>query len=152
MKKIALLLTLATSIGLAACSGAPAEVAKGPNAEARTAAFKKMMPDFSSMGKMVKGEEAYDAEKFKAAAASFAQLSQEPFKHFTSDGEGKDGDSLPNIWTDAEKFKAEETKFADAVVVLNEKAQAGNLEEIKVAYGNTGATCKSCHDTFRRPK
>lgn len=150
MKSISLALIAVASLGMAACTGAAVE--KGPNSEARTAAFKKMMPDFTSMGKMVKDEEPYEVEKFKTAAASFAELSKEPFKHFTSDGEGKDGDALPNTWTDTEKFKAEEEKFHAAVAVLNEKAQAGNLADIKVAYGDTGASCKSCHDTFRRPK
>ena len=150
MKPVSALLMLCAAIGLAACSGTPVE--KGPNSEARTAAFKKMMPDFTSMGKMVKDEEPYDVEKFKTAAASFDTLSKAPFEHFTSDGEGKDGDTLPNIWTDAAKFKAEEDKFHAAVAVLNEKAQAGNLADIKVAYGDVGASCKACHDTFRRPK
>jgi len=31
-------------------------------------------------------------------------------------------------------------------------AQTGKLEEIKAAYGETGASCKSCHDTFRGPE
>lgn len=150
MKLSSSLLIVCAAIGLAACSSKAAE--KGPNSEARTAAFKKMMPDFSGMGKMVKDEEPYNAEKFKTAAASFNELSKEPFKHFASDAEDKNGDALPNVWTDAAKFKAEEDKFHAAVAVLNEKAQAGNLAEIKAAYGNVGASCKACHDTFRRPK
>ena len=56
---------IAASLMLAACSG--------PNSEARTTAFKAMMPNFSSMGKMVKGEEPYEVEKFKTAAAAFAE-------------------------------------------------------------------------------
>ena len=68
MKPVSALLMLCAAIGLAACGGTPVE--KGPNSEARTAAFKKMMPDFTSMGKMVKDEEPYDVEKFKTAAAS----------------------------------------------------------------------------------
>ena len=46
----------------------------------------------------------------------------------------------------------EEEKFAAAVEKLNAAAQTGKLEEIKAAYGETGATCKSCHDTFRGPE
>lgn len=61
----------AAALSLAAC-GSTAEELKGPNSEARTTAFKSMMPNFSTMGKMVKGEETYDAEKFKTAAAEFS--------------------------------------------------------------------------------
>ncbi|MGN6992505.1 c-type cytochrome, partial [Neisseria sp. P0009.S003] len=31
-------------------------------------------------------------------------------------------------------------------------AQPGKLEEITAAYGETGATCKSGHDTVRGPE
>ena len=145
------LLALTAATALAACGGA-SSTGKGPHSEARTTAFKKMMPNFSEMGKMVKGETAYDVEKFKTAAAAFAIESEEPFKHFTSDGEGQDGDALPNIWTEQSKFQAEQDKFRAAVTELNSKAQGGNLAEIKVAYGAVGASCKSCHDSFRKPK
>ena len=139
---------MAASLMLAACSGG-ADVAKGPNSEARTTAFKAMMPNFSSMGKMVKGEEPYEVEKFKTAAAAFA--GKKPFEHFQQDAEGN-GDALPAVWERPDDFKAAEDKFHAAVAVLNTAAQSGNLEEIKVAYGDAGASCKACHDTFRRPK
>ncbi len=139
-------------LALSACGGsAESGVAKGPISEARTTAFKSMMPNFSTMGKMVKGEEAYDVEKFKTAAAAFLEESKKPFEHFQKDEQG-DGDTLPVTWEKPEEFKAAEEKFHAAVAELNTKAQGGNLEEIKVAYGEVGANCKSCHDTFRRPK
>lgn len=144
---------LAALFLLAACGGgAVTGNGKGPHSEDRTTAFKSMMPDFSTMGKMVKGETAFDPEQFKTLAASFSELSKEPFKHFTSDGEGQDGDALPNIWSDSTGFKATEDAFHAAVANLTDKAQGGNLEEIKVAYGEVGASCKACHDTYRRPK
>ena len=142
--------TLTATLMLAACGGG-ADVAKGPNSEARTTAFKAMMPNFSSMGKMVKGEEPYEVEKFKTAAAAFTEESKKPFEHFQQDPEGN-GDALPAVWERPDDFKAAEDKFHTAVSELNTAAQSGNLEEIKVAYGNAGASCKACHDTFRRPK
>ena len=157
MKMNNILAAVLTAAVLAACGGgAGGESGKGPISEARTTAFKTMMPEYSSMGKMVKGEEAYDVEKFKTAAAAFAAESQEPFKHFERDaavdGKPQDGDALPAVWAQPEQFKAEEDKFRAAVENLNAKAQAGNLDEIKVAYGDVGASCKACHDTFRKPK
>ena len=121
----------AVALTLSACggSGAPSQP-KGPISEDRTAAFKSMMPEFTRMGKMVKDEEPYDVE---------------------SDPQGN-GRALPAIWTDTATFKAEEEKFVAAVEKLNAAAQTGKLEEIKAAYGETGATCKSCHDTFRGPE
>lgn len=147
----------ATTLILAACGGGSAPAAdnggsgKGEISTNRTTAFKAMMPDFSSMGKMVKGEETYDVEKFKTHAAAFAENGKKPFEFFQNDPQGN-GDALPNIWEKPAEYKAEEDKFLAAIDNLNAKAQAGNLEEIKVAYGEVGASCKSCHDTYRRPK
>ena len=139
------------AFALAACGAPEPNVAKGPISEARTTAFKSMMPNFSSMGKMVKGDEPYEVEKFKAAAATFAEESKKPFEHFQKDEQG-DGDTLPVTWEKPDEFKAAEERFHAAVAELNAKAQGGNLEEIKAAYGEVGANCKSCHDVFRRPK
>lgn len=151
MKKTLLAVTAALAL-LTACGQSAPAAEKGPNSEARSVAFKTMMPNFSSMGKMVKGDVDYDTEAFKQAAAGFATESQEPFKHFESDGEGKDGDALPAVWSDAAGFKQAEENFHNAVAALNETAQTGDLEQIKVAYGNVGATCKACHDSFRKPQ
>ncbi len=142
----------AVALTLSACGGSSApSQPKGPISEDRTAAFKSMMPEFTRMGKMVKDEEPYDVEKFKQAAATFAENSKKPFTLFESDPQGN-GRALPAIWTDTATFKAEEEKFVAAVEKLNAAAQTGKLEEIKAAYGETGATCKSCHDTFRGPE
>ena len=123
---------LLAALTLAACGGGAPAQPKGPISEDHTTAFKSMMPEFSSMGKMVKGEEPYDVEEFKQAAATFAETSKKPFTFFQSDDKGN--------------------KFAAAVEKLNAAAQTGKLEEIKAAYGETGASCKSCHDTFRAPE
>ncbi|MGO3859529.1 MAG: c-type cytochrome [Neisseriaceae bacterium] len=151
MKKTLLAVTAALTL-LAACGQSTPPAEKGPNSEARSTAFKSMMPNFSTMGKMVKGDVDYDVEAFKQAAAGFTTESQVPFQHFESDGEGKDGDALPNVWTDAAGFKQAEDNFHNAVATLNDTAQTGDLDQIKVAYGNVGATCKACHDSFRKPQ
>ncbi|MFC3873356.1 c-type cytochrome [Neisseria musculi] len=148
--KTKLIPALSAALILAACAGEP-DVPKGPVSEARTTAFKAMMPNFSSMGKMVNGDEVYNVETFKTAAAAFAQESKKPFEHFHKDEQG-DGDTLPVTWENPDAFKAEQEKFHAAVDELNEQAQTGNLEAVKTAYNNVGASCKSCHDTFRRPK
>ncbi|WP_274584677.1 cytochrome c [Neisseria leonii] len=148
-----LLAVTAATLTLAACGGNGSTAAqdKGPISENRTTAFKSMMPEFSAMGKMVKGEETYNVEKFKAAAAVFAENAQKPFEHFQNDTAGN-GDALPAIWDKPAEFEAERTKFLNAVNELNNAAQTGSLDNIKAAYGEVGASCKACHDSFRRPK
>lgn len=167
------LFTLAiASVLLAACGGqtannaapaapaasnasAPAAAAapqgKGSISEERTAAFKSFMPTFMSMGKVVKGEDAFTPEGFQAAAEKFTKEARVPFEHFQSDPNGN-GDALPGIWEKPEAFKAEQDKFLAAVDKLNEVAKTGKLDDIKAAFGDVGASCKSCHDSYRRPK
>lgn len=146
---------LLTALFLAACGGQNntngQAGGKGDISQNRTAAFKSFMPTFSSMGKVVKGEEAYEVEKFKTLAASFKDEARAPFEHFQSDPKGN-GDALPAIWEKPAEFKAEQDKFLAAVDKLNEAAQSGNLEQIKAAYGDAGASCKSCHTAYRAPK
>ncbi len=152
MKTQISLTAAAITLLLSACggSGIPSQP-KGEISENRTAAFKSMMPEFTRMGKMVKDEEPYDVEKFKQAAAVFAESSKKPFTLFESDPQGN-GRALPAVWSDAAKFKAEEENFAAAVEKLNAAAQTGKLDEIKAAYSETGSSCKSCHDSFRAPE
>ena len=152
MKTQISLAATAITLLLSACggSGIPSQP-KGEISENRTAAFKSMMPEFTRMGKMVKDEEPYDVEKFKQAAAAFAESSKTPFTLFESDPQGN-GRALPAVWSDAAKFKAEEENFAAAVEKLNAAAQTGKLDEIKAAYSETGSSCKSCHDSFRAPE
>ena len=153
MKRTTFLLT--TLCLLAACGeqggGAGQVGGKGDISQNRTTAFKSFMPTFSSMGKVVKGDDAYDVEKFKALAASFKDEARATFEYFQNDPQGN-GDALPEIWAKPAEFKAEQDKFLAAVDKLNAAAQRGNLEEIKAAYGEAGASCKACHNGYRRPK
>ena len=126
IKKTPFVPALAAVFILCACGGGQPAQPKGPISEDRTAAFKSMMPEFVSMRKMIKGDEVYQVEKFKQAAAVFAESSKKPFEHFQSDPQGN-GEALPAVWQNPEKFKAAEEKFRAAVEKLNEKAQGGNL-------------------------
>lgn len=139
----------------AATSGAStspaADGGKGDLSESRTAAFKSFMPTFSTMRKMANGDQAFVPEEFKAKAEQFTKEAREPFEYFQNDPKGN-GDALPVIWEKPEAFKAEQDKFFAAVDKLNAAAQGGKLDDIKAAVGEVGASCKACHDTFRRPK
>lgn len=128
-----------------------ADGGKGDLSESRTAAFKSFMPTFSTMRKMANGDQAFVPEEFKAKAEQFTKEAREPFEYFQNDPKGN-GDALPVIWEKPEAFKAEQDKFFAAVDKLNAAAQGGKLDDIKAAVGEVGASCKACHDTFRRPK
>ncbi|WII91854.1 c-type cytochrome [Kingella negevensis] len=142
------------AFGLAACGdngAAGVSATKGDISQNRSSAFKSFMPTFSSMGKVAKGDDAYDVEKFKALAASFQDEAKEPFNYFQNDPQGN-GDALPVIWAKPAEFKAEQEKFQAAVAQLNAAAKTGNLENIRVAYQTVENRCSACHQTYRQPK
>jgi cytochrome c556 len=68
-------------------------------------------------------------------------------------GEGTDkGDTRakPEIWKEAVKYKDAADKMQAEIVKLNTAAKAGNIDALKVAFGPAAASCKACHDAFRK--
>lgn len=115
----------------------------------RKAGFTIMAAHFSRIGAMVNGKAPFDA----AAAASNAQLVEQvgtlPWAGFVAGSE--DGSKAkPEVWTNAAKFKEATDKFRAESVKLTAAAKTGNADQLKTAFGATAATCKGCHDTFKK--
>lgn len=115
----------------------------------RKAGFTIMAAHFSRIGAMVNGKAPFDA----AAAASNAQLVEQvgtlPWAGFVAGSE--DGSKAkPEVWTNAAKFKEAADKFRAESVKLTAAAKTGNADQLKTAFGATAATCKGCHDTFKK--
>ena len=49
-----------------------------------------------------------------------------------------------------DKFKAAASKSQEDLAKLNVAAKGGNLDAIKTAVGETGKSCKACHDNYRK--
>jgi cytochrome c556 len=81
-------------------------------------------------------------------AAVVALISTLPWQAFGPGTEG--GNALPAIWSDNAKFKANSEKLQLAATNLNTAAKTGDQEAIKKAFAATGATCKGCHDDFKK--
>ncbi len=115
----------------------------------RKAGFTIMAAHFSRIGAMVNGKAPFDA----AAAASNAQLVEQvgtlPWAGFVAGSE--DGSKAkPEVWTNAAKFKEAADKFRAESAKLTAAAKTGNADQLKTAFGATAATCKGCHDTFKK--
>ena len=87
-------------------------------------------------------------DRVAANAAVVASLAHLPWQAFGPGTEG--GKSLPEIWKEMDKFKAGSEKMQKAVAELNTAAKSGNLETIKIAFGEAGKSCKACHDNYRK--
>ncbi|QWE11993.1 cytochrome c [Polynucleobacter sp. AP-Titi-500A-B4] len=114
----------------------------------RQSVFTVMANSFSKIGAVVKGEAPYNKDDVAKNAAIVATLSPLPWQAFGPGTEG--GKAQSDIWSDNAKFKAASEKMQLAVVDLNKAAQSGDLDSIKKAFGAAGASCKGCHDDFRK--
>ena len=114
----------------------------------RQSVFTVMANSFGKIGAVVKGEAPYNKDEVAKNAAVVATLSTLPWQAFGPGTEG--GKAQSDIWSDNAKFKAASEKMQLAVANLNTAAQSGDLESIKKAFGEAGASCKNCHDDFRK--
>jgi cytochrome c556 len=130
---------------------AQAQFAKPEDAiKYRKASFTVMAAHFGRLGAMANGRAPYDAKAAADNADVVATLSKLPWAAF---GEGTDkGDTRakPEIWKEAAKYKEAADKMQAEIVKLNTAAKAGNIDALKVAFGPAAASCKACHDNFRK--
>jgi cytochrome c556 len=130
---------------------AQAQFAKPEDAiKYRKASFTVMAAHFSRLGAMANGRMPYDAMAAVSNADVVAAMSKLPWAAF---GEGTDkGDTRakPEIWKEAAKYKEAADKMQAEIVKLNTAAKAGNIDALKAAFGPAAATCKACHDNFRK--
>jgi cytochrome c556 len=110
--------------------------------------FNVMATSFGKIGAVVKGEAPFNKDEVAKNAAVVAMLSTLPWQAFGPGTEG--GNALPGVWSDNAKFKAAGEKMQLAVANLNTAAQSGDQEAIKKAFGAAAATCKGCHDDFKK--
>jgi cytochrome c556 len=130
---------------------AQAQFAKPEDAiKYRKASFNVMAAHFGRVGAMANGRMPYDAKLAQENAEIAAVMAKLPWAAF---GEGTDkGDTRakPEIWKEAAKYKDASDKMQAEMAKLNTAAKAGNIDALKVAFGPAAASCKACHDAFRK--
>lgn len=146
-----LLVALVATLGALASLPAAAQFQKPEDAiKYRKAAFTVMAAHFGRIGAMASGRAPFDAAAAAANADIVASMSKLPYAGFgegTGSGETR---AKPEIWTDRAKFDAAASKMQEEVAKLNVAAKSGNLDQIKVAFGAAGQSCKACHDNYRK--
>ena len=146
-----LLVALVAALGALASLPASAQFQKPEDAiKYRKAAFTVMGAHFGRIGAMASGRAPFDAAAAAANADIVSTLSRLPYAGFiegTASGETR---AKPEIWTERAKFDAAANKMQEEVGKLNLAAKSGNLDQIKVAFGAAGQSCKACHDNYRK--
>lgn len=109
-----------------------------------------MQQHWARLGAMATGRAPFDAKQAQDNMEVVSALAKLPWTAF---GEGTDkGDTRakPEIWKESAKFKEAADKFQAEVAKVNAAAKTGNLDNLKAAFGPAAASCKACHDNFRK--
>lgn len=142
---------LAAAMALTLAIPAQAQFAKPDDAiKYRKASFTVMATHFGRLGAMANGRLPYDAKVAADNAELVTTMSKLPWAAF---GEGTDkGETRakPEIWKESAKYKEAADKMQAEMAKLNMAAKAGNVEALKAAFGPAAASCKACHDNFRK--
>ena len=149
MKK---LITAATSLlALMLALPAAAQFAKPEDAiKYRKASLTVMAAHFGRVGAMASGRAPYDAKAAAENADIAAAMAKLPWAAFTEGSDKGDTRAKPEIWKDSAKYKEAADKMQAEMVKLSAAAKAGNVDALKTAFGPAAATCKGCHDNFRK--
>jgi cytochrome c556 len=149
MKKLLMLVTSVASIMMAL--PAAAQFAKPEDAvKYRKASFTVMAAHFSRVGAMASGRAPYDAKAAAENADIAAAMAKLPWAAFTEGSDKGETRAKPEIWKDSAKFKEAADKMQVEMGKLTVAAKAGNVDALKTAFGPAAATCKGCHDNFRK--
>ena len=141
----------AALLGAATALPAAAQFAKPEDAiKYRRAAFTVMGTHFGRVAAMANGRIPFDAK----AAADNAEIatiaSKLPYAGFVEGTDKGETKAEPKIWTEMDKFKGAAAKMQEEMAKLNVAAKSGNIDTIKAAVGETGKSCKACHDVYRK--
>lgn len=149
MKRLVLAATAAASLLLAL--PASAQFQKPEQAvKYRKSAFTVMASHVGRLGAMVEGKVPFDAKAAAANADLIVALGALPWSAFGEGTNVGNSDAKPEVWSQADKFKAASQKFQEEAAKLQVAAKSGNLDQIKAAFGDTRKTCKACHDNFKK--
>jgi cytochrome c556 len=146
-----LLMTAAALLGSAIALPAAAQFAKPEDAiKYRRAAFTLMGAHFGRVAAMASGKAPFDAKAAAENAELAAMVSKLPYAAFVPGSDKGDTKADPKIWAETDKFNAAANKMQEEIGKLNAAAKGGNFDAIKAAVGDTGKSCKACHDNYRK--
>jgi len=149
MKAILSIMSAALAFTLAL--PAQAQFAKPEDAiKYRKASFTVMAAHFGRLGAMANGRVPYDAKAAAENAEVVSALAKLPWTAFGDGTDKGETRAKPEIWKESAKFKEASDKMVAEMGKLNTAAKAGNLDALKAAFGPAAASCKACHDNFRK--
>ena len=144
-------IAVAAIAGAGVALPAAAQFAKPEDAiKYRKAAMTMMAAHFGRVAAMANGRIPFDAKTAGDNAEIATIVSKLPFAGFVEGTDKGETKAEPKIWTELDKFKGAASKMQEEMAKLNVAAKSGNLDSIKAAVGETGKSCKACHDAYRK--
>jgi cytochrome c556 len=137
--------------GTLAALPAVAQFAKPEDAiKYRKGAMTVMAAHFGRVAAMANGRVPFDAKMAAENAEIATYMSKLPFAGFVAGTDKGDTKAKPEIWAEADKFRAAAGRMQDEMVKLNAAAKGGQVDALKAAAGEVGKACKGCHDEYRK--
>jgi cytochrome c556 len=105
---------------------------------------------FTRMGAVVKGEAPYNKEAFEKNAVLVDSLYRLPLEAFMVPGSDKGSSMKADALAQKDKFTQLHMATEAELAKLVTAAKGGDLNAIKPQFGAAGASCKTCHDAYRK--
>lgn len=134
---------------LTACGGPVEDTRPGQPVKQRQEAFKAMLRSFEPMRALLRAER-FQAEEFARQADRFVSLREAPWSHFGPDTNYPPTKAKAAVWERPQAFEDERQRFFERGDALLQAARSGDKATIQAAYDEVYASCKSCHDAFKK--
>lgn len=143
---------LATIAGSALATEAVSEKHAKAAVEYRQSLFQLVRSNMGPLGGMAKGAIPYDEEVMKTNAVRLEQLADMMVDYLSVDTRKFDVDTGAKdaVWENFPNVEEKVSALKSAAANLQAVVEAGDESEYRNAIGNVGASCKSCHDDYKK--
>ncbi|NNE51643.1 MAG: cytochrome c [Sulfitobacter sp.] len=114
----------------------------------RMEAMKSIGESTKVLGQMAKGERAFDREAARAAAADIARHAERTPALFEEEERDQKDEARAVIWTEFPDFVAKSERLEKVALQLANGLES--KDDLRAGLGRIGATCKSCHERYRK--
>jgi cytochrome c556 len=143
------LLAVAASLTLTACSGEAKDTHPDQPVTKRRAILKQFTKTLEPMGLVARGRATYNPREMNLNALELQKLSTQPWLLFTADSNYPPTRAKPAVWSQPTEFKAAQQDYQVKVGELVKASQRGDLDAVKASLNAVEKSCKTCHTQFR---
>lgn len=119
--------------------------------KARQESMEQVYDSMKTLVAIAKKEAPFDAEVVAKSSATMVAALTEAEKHFPEGSASGDVETwaMETVWTQPDGFRKH---FDDAKAAAAAMEKVTDAAAFPAAMGQIGASCKGCHETYRRPK